>query len=78
MYFCSSVYTASFHLFSVRTLLTYQLGNPDIPLILVGDLNGYLEPVLDKLPPPIVSVKHHCTTLLKYVEEMGWIDPCQF
>lgn len=35
----------------LRILLTYQLGNPDDTLILVGDLNCFLDPVLDRHPP---------------------------
>lgn len=35
----------------LRIMLTYQLGNPGIPLYLVGDLNCYLDPSIDKNPP---------------------------
>lgn len=36
------------NLTALRALLTFQLGNPGIPLILVGDLNGLIDPKLDR------------------------------
>lgn len=62
----------------LRVLLLYQLGNPDVPLILVGDLNGILDPVLDKHPPPLIGLRGIRPTLLKFIEEVGWIHPWHF
>lgn len=60
----------------LRTLLMYKLGGPDIHLILVGDLNSYLDPVLNKHPPPpVLGAMHPRSTLWKFIEEAGWIDP---
>lgn len=60
---------------ALRTLLAFQLDNPDLPLIVVDDLNCYMDPVLDKHPPPVTGRKIAQTTLWKFTEEVGWIDP---
>lgn len=30
----------------------YQLRSPDIPLLVLGDFNGALDPMIDRHPPP--------------------------
>lgn len=36
----------------LRTVLSYQLGSPAVPLIVLGDLNCYMDPALDTHSPP--------------------------
>lgn len=62
----------------LRILLSYQLSNSNIPLILVGDVNGVLDPVLDKHPSLTMGLQHTRSPLLKFTEEVGWIDPWCF
>lgn len=59
----------------LRLILTYQLGHPDVPLIILGNLNCYMDPVLNKYPPPMASRTRARMALQKFTEEFGWLDP---
>lgn len=64
-----------FSLEVLRILLTHQLGSPDPPFIVLGDLNCYMDPGLDKHPSPVNGRKMARMALRKFTEEVGWIDP---
>lgn len=55
-------------------MLSYLEGGPDLPLLIVGDFNCWLNPYVDKNPIPQAPNPLQGTPLLRLLNEMGWVD----
>lgn len=60
---------------ALRTLLAFQLSHPDLPLIIVGDLNCYMDPILDKHPPPVNGRKVALNGIAEVCRGSGMVGP---
>lgn len=58
----------------LQLLLMYLAGKPDVPLLIMGDLNCYLDPKLDRHPPVHSPGGGRGTALSRLVTELGWTD----
>lgn len=54
----------------LQLLLSYLASKPDIPVLIMGDFNCYLDPRLDRHPPR----GGRGTALSRLLSEVGWAD----
>lgn len=58
----------------LRPLLEFLTDKPNLPMLIVGDFNTWLDPGLDKHPPPGIQAPHRVTPLARLLQELGWLD----
>ena len=55
-------------------LLSYLANKPDIPVLIMGDFNCYLDPKLDRHPPVSPPRGGQGTAPSRLLLEVGWTD----
>lgn len=58
----------------LQHFLLYLVDKPEVPTIILGDFNGYLDPRLDRHPPVQPPSGGRGTILSRLMAEVGWTD----
>lgn len=58
----------------LRHLLSFLVDKPEVPTIILGDFNGYLDPRLDRHPPVQPPSGGRGTILSRLLVKVGWTD----
>lgn len=56
----------------LQLLLSYLVDKPEVPILIIGDFNGYLDPRLDRQPPVQPPSGKRGTVLNRLLAEVGW------